>query len=62
VSDEIRIQCDRVLKRFNDIMQGESHILNSLAKEKERNAFLENELSKRDFRTITSGKTDTLHR
>jgi hypothetical protein len=35
-------------------MKGEREILNSLAKEKERNAFLEQELNKKEYRSILS--------
>jgi len=54
VSDEIRQNCTTVLKRFNDFMKGEREILNNLAKEKERNSFLEQELSKKEYRSILS--------
>jgi hypothetical protein len=35
-------------------MKGEREILNNLAKEKERNSFLEQELSKKEYRSILS--------
>jgi len=49
-----------LLKRFNDIMICENQILNCLAKEKERNAFLETELSKKEYRSIPCSANDTI--
>lgn len=48
VSEEIRSQVEKLLQRFNDLMRGERQILHCLAKEKERNSFLEHELSRRE--------------
>ena len=43
-------------------MKVERQILNSLAKEKERNTFLENELGKREYRSVFSGEKSSIVR
>jgi len=45
---EVKSAVEKINPKFNQVLKGQSELLASLAKERERNVFLEMELARRD--------------